>query len=142
MKALLANARLYYAISLLSVVLAVAGFSYNTWRLEVSEENNTVRTAAFEIFEHLAEFEHIIYSAHYDKNVQEGSPRKAWVKMGLVADLSVLMSGNVQEHSAQLTRLWQEHWQHISTNEQSVNLLILQIDKIRSAIKEELISLS
>lgn len=142
MQELTRKMRLYYAVSLLSVVFAVVGFSYNTWRLEISEENNTVRTAAFEMFEHLAQLEQIIYSAYYDDNVNEGNPRKAWVKVGVISDLGVLMSVEVQKQSDELKKLWQVNWQKISTDEQSVNVLVAQVDEIRSEIKKELISLN
>lgn len=107
-----------------------------------SEENNTVRTAAFEMFDYLAQLEQIIYSAYYDNNVSEGNPRKAWVKVGVISDLSVLMSVEVQKKSDGLKQLWQGNWQKIFTNEQSVNVLVTQVDEIRSEIKKELISLN
>ena len=44
----------YYATAILGVVFAVIGFTYNAWRLEVSEDNTNIRTAAFAVLNELA----------------------------------------------------------------------------------------
>ena len=98
--------RAYYLTAIFSLVFAVVGFSYNAWRMEVSEDNNTVRTAAFEGLKELAEFEQIVFAAHYDQNLIEGSPRKGWVKVGLIVDLSTLISAEVVNESKQLHTAW------------------------------------
>ena len=133
--------RLYYIVSIISLFVAVVGFSYNTWRLEVSEENNTVRTAAFEVFNHLAELEQVIYAAHYDQNLTLGSPRKGWVKVGVIVDLSSLMPIQISEQANQLKVLWQEQWPYINDDEQAVNSIIEQIDRLRAEIKTMLANL-
>jgi hypothetical protein len=33
----------YYTTALLGLVFAIVGFSYNAWRLEVSEDNSNIR---------------------------------------------------------------------------------------------------
>ena len=69
--------QVYYLTAVLGVVIALLGFGYNTWRLEISENNNNIRTAAFESFKALATLEQIIYARHYDQNEQDGSPQKS-----------------------------------------------------------------
>ena len=88
------------------MVFAVLGFSYNTWRMELSEDNNNIRTASFEVLLQLSEFEQILYAAHYDKDNKAGSPRKAWVKVGLITDLSGLIGEQVKSESVKLNKLW------------------------------------
>ena len=127
--------KLYYMTALLSLVIAVVGFSYNAWRLEVSEENSNIRTASFEVLANLAELEQIIYAAHYDKNTQEGSPRKAWVKVGLIVDLSTLISQSVEKQSLQLKEVWSTNWERISTDQDATNNVIEEIDLVRKEIK-------
>jgi len=53
----------YYVTAIFGVVFAIVGFGYNTWRLELSEDNNNVRTASFEVLTNLAELEQVIYAA-------------------------------------------------------------------------------
>jgi hypothetical protein len=56
--------KIYYMTAIVGVVLSVTGFIYNAWRLEISEYNNNVRTASFEVLKELAELEQIIYARH------------------------------------------------------------------------------
>lgn len=130
--------KLYYATAIFSVIFAVAGFSYNAWRLEVSEDNNTVRTAAFSVLTLLSEMEQNIFSAHYDENPVEGSPRVGWVKVGLIVDLSALISTEVENEAQTLRSLWAEHWEWVPAQERAVQTLTAQIDVVRARIKDEL----
>lgn len=139
-----ANPRLgvYYLTSIVSLVIAVVGFSYNTWRLEVTEDNSNIRTAAFAVFTHLAEFEQILYAAHYDQNPIDGSPRKGWVKVGMVKDLSLFISAETQTKADKLHKNWQQNWQEIENNVEVVNQLVEDIDVVREEIKVTLASLN
>lgn len=79
-----------------SMLFALVGFSYNVWRMEITEYNNNVRSASFELLLQLSELESIIYAAHYDQDVIQGSPRKGWIKVNLIADLSVVTEPDIQ----------------------------------------------
>jgi hypothetical protein len=127
--------KIYYIMSVFSVLFALLGFSYNAWRMEVSEENNNVRTAAFEVLTHLGELEHIILSAHYDNDIIEGNPRKGWVKVGLVVDLSALISPNVADKAVIIKTVWADSWHLLDTEESVVKALVSKIDDTRMAIK-------
>jgi len=130
--------KIFYITSIFSMVFAVLGFSYNTWRMELSEENNNLRTASFEVLLQLSELEQIIYAIHYDNDIKEGSPRKGWVKVGLVNDLSSLIGGEVKQESLALKKLWGLHWQDVSSDEQIVQILVSKIDSVRLSIKRVL----
>lgn len=131
----------YYITAVLSLISALAGFGYNAWRLEVTEDNNTVRTASFEVLKQLAHLEQIIFTLHYDKNTVEGSPRKGWVAIGLINDLSMLVSADVEQKAQNLKATWSDRWASIETNEEAVNVLISEVDLVRVAIKKALMSL-
>ena len=126
--------KVFYITSIFSMIFAVLGFSYNTWRMELSEDNSNIRTAAFEVLLQLSELEQVIYAAHYDKNTEEGSPRKGWVKVGLVDELSVLIGSQVKIESVQLKLVWSERWQDVISSEDAVIELVAQIDKVRGSI--------
>jgi len=130
--------QLYRWVLLLSIVLAALSFSYNVWRMEVSEHNATVRTAGVQILQELAELEQIIFIAHYDQDLQQGSPRRAWVHVGLIDDLSMLMSASTVESVNALRDLWQREWPQLTTSHESVVLLGDQIDEVRLQVKSEL----
>ena len=127
--------KMYYVMSLFSVLFALLGFSYNAWRMEVSEENNNIRTAAFEVLSHLGELEHIILSAHYDNDLMQGNPRKGWVKVGLVADLSALITPEVADKAIKLKAQWADSWHLLTADEMVVTELVTSIDETRLAIK-------
>ena len=133
---------MYYITAVLSLVFAVIGFSYNAWRLEVTEDNSNVRTASFEVLTNLAELELIIYAAHYDKDKFEGSPRKGWVKIGLIVDLSVLISRSVEGQSLKLRDVWSKSWERMTNDRKATNRLIEEVDLVRNEIKLILSSLN
>jgi sensor domain CHASE-containing protein len=125
----------YQVAVIASLLFALLGFSYNVWRMEITEENANTRTACFELLLVLSELEQLVYSAHYDKNTAEGSPRKGWVKVGLTVNLSVLTTTEVKQSALQLKEVWSTHWQSIDNKEQSVQAIVLSIDSARTEIK-------
>lgn len=127
--------KLFYITSVFSLLFAVLGFSYNAWRMEITEDNNNIRTAAFEVLTQLSEMQQMIYAAHYDKDLEEGNPRKIWVKVGLIVDLSALISVQVEAQANELRNLWSESWQQVNDDEAVTQNLIAKIDNVRNEIK-------
>ncbi len=106
--------------------------------MEASEFNNNVRTASFEVLENLAELEQNVYAAHYDNDEVMGSARIGWVKIGLINDLSTLISSDVAGNAMKLKLNWSEHWTLIPDDIAALEQLVSDIDKVREAIKYEL----
>lgn len=131
----------YQLTVLFSVLFALLGFSYNVWRMEVSEQNNNLRTASFEILVNLASLEQLIYTAHYDGDFSEGSPRKGWVLVGLITDLSVLTDEDVAQCAAKLKTVWAANWDKMGKDQDAVDSLIKAIDEVRAELKRLLASL-
>jgi len=130
--------RIYYLTAILGVVFAVIGFSYNAWRLEVTEDNSNIRTASFEVLLVLAELEQVVYAAHYDKDIEEGNPRKGWIKIGLITDLSGLISRRVEERAQKLKVVWGKSWKLIDHDKAATEVLVKEIESVRSEIKTTL----
>lgn len=128
----------YFVIAILSVILAVAGFTYNTWRLESTEANSNIRMASFTILTKLAELEQVIYHRHYDQDLTEGNPRKGWIMVGLVSDLSVLVNKRVIDRSDTLKLVWSQNWEKIPNDRAAVNTLVNHIENVRTEIKTSL----
>ncbi len=133
--------RSYYITAIFSILISLASFAYNTWRLEVSEKNSTIRTASFELIKNLSELEQLLYALHYDKDIKEGSPRKAWIKVGLIKELSPLVDVHVKKASDNLHDIYSENWSHVKEDENATLIIVDAIDKIRDEIKEKLKSL-
>ncbi len=124
-----------------SILFALVGFSYNVWRMEVSEQNSNIRTASFEMLKELSALEQLIYTAHYDEDIKEGSPRKGWVKVGLIVDLSLLTSSEVNMQAGQLKQVWSDNWSSLTADKQSVDQIVAAIDRVRIEIQSLLSSL-
>lgn len=135
---LLRKLRYYYVTAIAGLLLSLLGFSYNAWRLEASETNNTVRTAAFELFKVLAELEQVAYAAHYDHDPVEGSPRRGWVRIGLAVDLAPLISARARQDAEALRATWQQEWPRLATDAQASARLVAAIDTLRAGLRQEL----
>ena len=98
----------YQLTAIFSLVFAIAGFSYNAWRMAESEHNNTIRTASFETLIQLSELEQLIYAAYYDKDINRGNPRQGWLAVGLISDLSYLSGTAEQQAATALTNTWEK----------------------------------
>jgi len=134
--------KIYQATAIFSMLFALLGFSYNVWRMEITEENSNVRTACFEILLELSALEQLVYTLHYDQDPVGGSPRKGWVKVGLVQDLSMLTRSGISQEAKVLKQIWSDSWTTLDTNQSSVDRLINQIEEVRSEIKLTLKTLS
>ncbi|MBL4621214.1 MAG: hypothetical protein JKY89_02340, partial [Immundisolibacteraceae bacterium] len=132
-QALETKLRAYYITAVSGVLFALIGFSYNAWRLEVSEDNNNIRTAAFAVLTELAELEQLIYLAHYDHS--NASPRTGWVKAGLIVDPSGLISEPVQQQATALRQSWTQRWQRFPADRTATDELVAAIDAVRVEIK-------
>lgn len=133
--------RAYFLSLIFSILFAIAGFSYNVWRMEVTEENSNIRTASFEMLLVLATLEQSVYAAHYDNDLDEGSPRKGWVRVGLISDLSMLTAPKVVLSAGALKQTWSEHWETLPNSRESANRVVAAIDQVREDIKQVLASL-
>lgn len=133
---------LYQMTVLFSVLFSLLGFSYNVWRLEVTEHNSNIRTACFEMLLVLSSLEQLVYAAHYDANEVEGDPRKGWVKVGLVADLSVLTTPTIQQEVGALKQTWSQHWETMAQDKASADGIVMAIDATRTDIKRALNALN
>ena len=134
--------KIYYIVSIASLCFAVLGFAYNTWRLEQSEHNTTVRTASFELIIAVAELEQNIFAAVYDQDKVAGSPRIGWVKVGLIEQLSVLIDPKVERAAGRLKQAWANHWEQISSDEQALTTVNDQISLLQGELKLVLNSLN
>jgi hypothetical protein len=133
--------RSVHATALFSMAFALVGFSYNVWRMEATEDNNSAREASFELLLQLAELEQLVFAAHYDHDATEGNPRKGWVKVGLINDLSIATAPSVADAAATLKKDWEQHWDTMATDENSAKTIVKAIDTTRQAVQHQLTSL-
>ncbi len=138
---LLRRMKVYQATALFSVLFALLGFSYNVWRMEVTEQNSNVRDAAFELLLQLAELEQVVYAAHYDNDLERGNPRDGWVKVGLINDLSLSCSPAVHEQAKRLKQAWSRNWEQLPRDREATDAVVAAIDATRAAVQAAIAAL-
>ena len=129
---------MYQATALFSVLFALMGFSYNVWRMEVTERNSNVRDSAFELLLQLAELEQAVYAAHYDQDTERGSPRDGWVKVGLISDLSNSCGQSVVAAAAELKEVWSVNWSSLPGERAAADAVVVAIDNTRTQVQAQL----
>lgn len=133
--------KLYYLTALFSLIFSLLGFSYNAWRMEISEDNSNVREAAFEVLKELGELEQIVYVLHYDHDQEDGNPRKGWVKVGLIQDLGMLVSPQAEQSAIQLKQVWSQQWAQLGAEQAANDAVITHIEAVRQQVKVALLAL-
>jgi hypothetical protein len=130
------------AIALLSLAIALGSLSYNTWRDERTESNRNTRAASFEILTKLAEFQRLVYLAHYDRDAHDGNPRIGWSYIIVINDLSQVVAGGVQPRAGALRDMWRANWEKLGQKDDAaIDHIDQSISDLRDATLETLRSL-
>ncbi|GIU10096.1 MULTISPECIES: hypothetical protein [unclassified Shewanella] len=127
---------IFQLTAVFSMLFALVGFSYNVWRMEITEYNSNARSASFELLLQLSELESIVYAAYYDKDVILGNPRKGWVKVNLIADLSMITEPELSVAAEKLKLSWQSNWEQLADDETSAQAVVTQIDETRAKVRQ------
>lgn len=129
------------AVALISLVVALGTLLYTTWRNEETEDNWNTRVAAFEMLTTLGELQRIVYLNHYDGDLDEGNPRKGWVRVMVLRDLGEIMPEPLPEHGKRMFEVWERNWTGIGKDQAAVDRVETAIDGTREAILRVLRSL-
>ena len=122
------------AVALISLVVAISTLGYTAWRNEETEDNWNQRTAAFEVLVKLNELQQIIFHHHYDKDTTEkGNPRTGWAYVLTVRDLSSILNDPLPKESEDLLRVWSENWEELANSQESLQLVLVELDEMREA---------
>ncbi|WP_339769107.1 hypothetical protein [uncultured Paraglaciecola sp.] len=120
-------------VALISLTVAVTSLSYSTWRNEATEHNRNQRQAGFEILIKLNELQLVIFHNRYDHALlDKGNPRIGWAHVLTVQDLSLLLKEPFPAKSATLLKVWNENWETMSQQQNSVDTILLQIEDVRA----------
>jgi hypothetical protein len=131
-----------HAVALTSLFIALTSLGYNTWRNERTEHNRNIRTAAFEILIKLAEFERVVFLAHYDHDKSSGNPRIGWTQVIVIDDLAAVVPGAVAPRATELRSAWAQNWEGLGReDEKAVDRIDMAIANLRTATLDTLRSL-
>src|SRR5262245_9011048 len=124
------------AVALISLAVALSSLAYNTWRNERTEQNRSVRVAAFEVLKNLGELQVIVNCAYFGKNQRLGDPMAGWGRVTLISDLSQLLPPPAPERAERLLHVWQADWMQVRDDQPSVERITAEIDQSREVIRE------
>ena len=130
-----------HSVALLSLVIALTGLAYNTWRNEQTEANRNVRTAGVELLLKLGEIERIVFFSHYDHDQIRGNPRSGWAYVLTIRDLGALTGQSTRELTDELVQTWQQNWSRLGRNDESAENISMAIDNVRNNVLEVLVTL-
>ena len=122
------------AVAIISLVVALTGLGYTTWRNERTEHNRTIRQASFQLLTSLGEMQQVVYHAHYDHDAARGNPRTGWVHVQTIADFSASMPAPVPRCAAELLAAWRDHWEALGVREADSEAISDSIDRCRAAV--------
>ena len=122
------------ALALISLTVALFSVSHSTWRNERTEYNRNVRAATFQLLAKLADFERIVFLAHYDRDLANGNPRIGWTDVIVIHDLASVAPAPLETKAAKLRDVWRDNWEQLgSDKEDSVDRIEASVEDLRQA---------
>jgi hypothetical protein len=130
------------AVALISLVTAITGVTYNTWRDHQNEINNNMRSAAFVVLSDLGELQTIVNYAHFEQNNAHGNPIEGWKHVIMIRDLSRLLRPEAKKAGEKLYVNWQNNWENLDVDSKTELLISSQITHTRQAVLSTIDSLN
>jgi hypothetical protein len=121
-------------VAIISLLAALSGLFYDSWRDHRNEINENRRNAAFEVLKNLGELQTIVNYAHFKADSARGDPIEGWKYVLLVRDLSHLLPQNNMQQGDQLYTAWQQHWETLQTNSASEQQISSRIASARADV--------
>lgn len=94
-------------MALISLVVALSGLAYNTWRNETTEAHRNTRQAAFVLLEQLGELQQVADLRYYAGKRTDTNRISGWGKVTMIRDMGMLVSAETSRQGAQLFGVWQ-----------------------------------
>jgi hypothetical protein len=121
------------AVALISLIVAITGLSYNTWRNEASEENRTQRLVSLEVLMKLGELQQLVWHHHYDKDIEDkGNLRTGWTLVLVIKDISQILGDPVPESTEMLYDTWNEDSDELLNSTEVKDAIIDAINVVRA----------
>jgi hypothetical protein len=115
-------------VAIVSVIVALTGMAYNTYRNEKTEINHNVRAAAFETLKNLGEAQIVVEYAHFKKDRLLGDPTQGWARLNYIRDLAQVLPAPGPAEADGLLAAWRDN---VDTLENDKNAMIKITDEIQ-----------
>ncbi|MDW3095144.1 MAG: hypothetical protein R8G33_05680 [Gammaproteobacteria bacterium] len=124
------------AVAIISLIVALSGLGYNTWRNESTESNKNIREAGFFMMQELTELQEVVLYARFDRDDDRGDIKSGWSHVLAVKDISYAMPESVQKDAVALSEIWQKNSPGIALNQDDS---YKQIDKAIDKVKKQIV---
>jgi hypothetical protein len=106
-------------VAIVSIVVALGGLAYGTWRNEKTEANRNTRIAAFEVLKTLGELQLIVDYAYYRKDPTQGDSTIGWRRVLCIKDLAQIVPSPGPEDAERLLQTWRTSVETLNADPQS-----------------------
>ncbi len=128
-------------VALVSLLVALSTLGYSAWRHEITEDNRTLREAAFAMLRTAEELQSVVDFAHYDGDREAGNPIKGWGKVLYLRDLGILMPAPVQARAREVQTAWERDWQALETDTAAAERITARVETLRTEVRALLVTL-
>ena len=123
------------AVAIISLIVALSGLGYNTWRNESSEANKNIRDAGLFMMKELSELQEVVLYARYDRDDERGDIKTGWAHVLAVKDLSYAMPQKVRDSATSLSETWSKHSHGLASDaSESYREVDQSIDQVKEQI--------
>jgi hypothetical protein len=118
-------------VAIVSVLVALTGLGYNTWRNERTEHNRNTRIAAFETLKNLGEAQIIVEYAHFKKNRQLGDPVQGMGRAMYIRDLTRVLPAPAPDDGERLWAAWRDNADKVEADTDAMIAITDEIQRLR-----------
>ena len=121
------------------LLIAVTTLIYSGYRAELNQQNQTARSAGFEVLKALNELQMIIDAQRY---TPESAPNflDGWNEILLIDDMSDFINPKVQTQAQALHQTWQNNFETLQ-NDASNEAVTATIKRTRASLKQAIYNL-
>jgi len=126
-------------VAIISLVVALSGLGYNTWRNEATEAHRNVRQGAFAMLEQVGQLQQLVDQRFYAGKKDDVNRITCWGKVTLLRDTAPLVSGATQQQAERLFQVWSEQLEAMDEGDAAAEKKISdQIAAVRKQLVAEL----
>jgi hypothetical protein len=118
-------------LAIVSLLIALASLSYNTWRNDVTEQNRNQRAAGFALLQELAALQLLVDHLTYGDDHQKGDTIAGWTRVIFIGDLAHLTSPKVDEGARNLRTQWGADVGRLESSEEANKAMSRSIESLR-----------
>jgi hypothetical protein len=118
-------------LAIISLLIALASLSYNTWRNDVTEQNRNQRAAGFALLQELAALQLLVDHLTYSDDHQKADAIAGWTRVVFIGDLAHLTAPKVEAGARALHTQWSADVGRLESSEEANKSMSRSIEALR-----------